>query len=155
MNTQYLFMYCQKLIVFSADRKSVLFARRKDEADFDQYWSLIGGKLEVTDGGILPGIKREKDEEVGERFHIKVAPQFSCYNVHYQKKDGTHMILPHYIAMHIAGEVRLNEREYSEYKWVSLDEVEAFGPKVNNTSEVIKNALKVLPVLTEDDFVEM
>lgn len=155
MNTQYLFQYCQKIVVFSADRKSVLFARRKGEADFDEYWSLIGGKLEVTDGGIVPGMKREKDEEVGEQFRIRVAPQVSCYNVHYQKKDGAHMILPHYIAVHVGGEVQLNEDEYSDYKWVPTTELEGFGPKVDNTGDVIKNALRILPILTDDDFVEV
>jgi ADP-ribose pyrophosphatase YjhB (NUDIX family) len=153
MNTQYLFQYCQKLVVFSEDHQSVLFARRKGEADFDEYWSLIGGKLEVTDGDIVPGIKREKDEEVGADFHIEVAPNFSCYNVHYQKKDGTHMILPHYVAVHTGGEVELNDDEYSAYKWVKLDELDGFGPKVDNTGDVVKNALRLIEILKDTDFV--
>jgi ADP-ribose pyrophosphatase YjhB (NUDIX family) len=155
MNTQYLFQYCQKLVVFSADQKSVLFARRKGEADFDEYWSCIGGKLETTDGDIVPGMQREKNEEVGEQFRIRVAPLVSCYNVHYEKKDGTHMILPHYIALHMGGEVTLNKDEYSDYKWVPVSEVETLSPKVENTVDVIKNALRILPVLTDDDFVEV
>ncbi len=155
MNTQYLFQYCQKLVVFSADKQAVLFARRKGEADFDNYWSLIGGKLETTDGDIVPGIKREKDEEVGDTFRLRVAPLVSCYNVHYQKKDGTHMILPHYIALHIGGEVQLNDQEYSDYKWVPVSEINTLNPKVENTSDVISSALRILPVLTDEDFVEV
>jgi ADP-ribose pyrophosphatase YjhB (NUDIX family) len=153
MQEQYLFQFCQKLVVFSADRQSVLFARRKGEADFDEYWSLIGGKMETTDGGIVEGIRREKDEEVGADFRMRVAPMFSCYNVHFQKKNGTHMILPHYVAVHEGGDVVLNESEYSEYKWVALSELTGFGPKVDNTASVVKNALRLLPTLSEDDFV--
>lgn len=153
MNEQYLFQFCQKLVVFSGDKQSVLFARRKGEADFDEYWSLIGGKLETTDGGIVEGIRREKDEEVGAGFQMRVAPMFSCYNVHYQKKNGTHMILPHYVAVHTGGEVALNQDEYSDYKWVPLSELADFGPKVDNTAAVVQNAQRLLPLLVEDDFV--
>jgi hypothetical protein len=109
----------------------------------------------VADGGIVPGIKREKDEEVGAQFRIQVAPQFSCYNVHYQKKNGAHMILPHYVAVHVDGEITLNEDEYSEYKWVAAAELEGFGPKVDNTGDVVRNALRLLPLLTDDDFIEV
>jgi ADP-ribose pyrophosphatase YjhB (NUDIX family) len=155
MNTQYLFLYCQKLVVFSADKKSVLFAKRRGEQDYDGFWSLIGGKLEITDGGMVPGMKREKDEEVGKQFRIRVAPQFSCYNAQFQKNDGSHMILPHYIAVHVDGDVALNEQEYSDYKWVPVVELDGFKPKVDNTTDVVKNALRILPILTEQDFVEI
>lgn len=155
MNTQYLFQYCQKLVVFSDDKESVLFARRKGEADFDEYWSLIGGKMETSDKDIVDGIKREKDEEVGSEFRIHVAPMFSCFNVLYQKKDGNSMVLPHYVAVHLGGEVHLNDSEYSEYKWVSIRELDTFGPKIDNTSSVIKNAQRLLTILTQDDFVEV
>ena len=155
MNTQYLFQYCQKLVVFAADRQSVLFARRRGEAEFDEYWSLIGGKMEVTDGDIVRSVKREKDEEVGEGFRIRVAPMFSCYNVFYKKKDGTGMILPHLVAIHIDGDVQLNPDEYSAYKWVNLDELADFGPKVDNTIFVVKNAQRLLPLLGADDFVDI
>lgn len=153
MSEQYLFQFCQKLVVFSADKQAVLFARRKGEADFDEYWSLIGGKLETTDGGIVEGVRREKDEEVGSSFRMRVAPMFSCYNVHYQKKNGTHMILPHYVAIHQDGDVELNSDEYSDYKWVSLAELDEFGPRVDNTASVVRNAQRLLDVLGDDDFV--
>ena len=155
MDPKYFFLYCQKLVVFSADKQSVLFARRKDEADFDNYWSLIGGKLEVADGGIVPGIKREKDEEVGSGFRIKVAPNFSCYNVYYQKKNGAHMVLPHYVAVHVSGDVALNPNEYTEHRWVRVGELDNFGPKIDNTGAVVQNALRLLDLLNDDDFVEV
>jgi ADP-ribose pyrophosphatase YjhB (NUDIX family) len=155
MNDQYLFQYCQKLVIFSSDRRSVLFARRSGEAEFDNYWSLIGGKMDVSDPEIIDGIAREKNEEVGENFRIRVAPQFSCYNVLFKKKDGASMILPHLVAVHVGGEVALNPGEYSTHKWVALDELPDFGPKIDNTMHVIQNAARLLPLLKDEDFVEL
>ncbi len=152
MISQYLFQYCQKIVVFSADHQAVLFARRKGEADFDNYWSLIGGKLETTDEDLVAGLKREKDEEVGADFHLKVAPKLSCYNVLYRKKDGNSMVLPHYIAVHTGGDVALNQDEYADYTWVPVDQLDSFGPKVDNTSKVVQSALRILPLLAETDF---
>jgi hypothetical protein len=63
-------------------------------------FSFIGGKMETTDDGIIAGLKREKDEEVGENFKIKIFPNLS-YNTFFRKKDGNAMILPHYLAVHI------------------------------------------------------
>lgn len=155
MSTQYLFQFCQKLVVFSVDKQSVLFARRKGEADYDEYWAFIGGKLETTDGSILAGIKREKDEEVGENFRMRVVPTWSCHNVHYIKNDGSNMILPHYVAVHAGGEVRLSDEEYSDYRWVALDDIEQLEPKVENVGMVVQKALQLLPLLNEQDFVEV
>lgn len=155
MSTQYLFQFCQKIVVFSADKRFVLFARRKGEADYDEYWSFIGGKMEVTDEGLLEGVKREKDEEVGESFRIKVLPTLSCHNVLYRKKDGSSMILPHYIAIHTGGEVSLNSDEYSDWRWVAIDDIEQLGPKVDNTGYVVQRALSLMPQLDEDEFVEV
>jgi len=109
---QYNFQYCQKIIVLSKDKSSVLLCRRKGEADYDGVFSFIGGKMETTDESIVAGLKREKDEEVGPDFRIRVYPKFTP-NILFRKKDGSSMILPHYLAIHEAGEIELNE-EYSE-----------------------------------------
>ena len=74
---KYNFQYCQKIVVYSKDELSVLLCKRKDEADFDGIFSFIGGKMEITDASMLEGLKREKDEEVGEEFKIKVFPSFT------------------------------------------------------------------------------
>ncbi len=151
----YLFQYCQKLVVFSCDNSSVLFAKRRGEAEFDEYYSLIGGKMETTDGDIIASIQREKDEEVGKDFRLKVCPMYSCYNVLFRKKDGTGMILPHYVAVHCEGLIQLNAEEYSQYKWVPIRELDNLEPKVDNTGQVVKNALRLLPLLQEHDFQEV
>ena len=135
MNTT-LFQYCQKLVVLSADKRSVLLAKRKGEADYDGIFSFIGGKMETTDENMLAGMKREKDEEIGPEAQIKVFPT-ETYNVFFRKKDGNSVILPHIAAVFVAGDIALNE-EYSEYAWVMLEELPAFEPKIENITALTR-----------------
>ena len=67
-----LFQYCQKIIVLSKDRRAVLLAKRKGEADYDGTYSFIGGKMVTSDKTIIDGIKREKDEEIGRATIVKI-----------------------------------------------------------------------------------
>ncbi len=147
---QYNFQYCQKLVIYSKDESSVLLCKRKDEADFDGAFSFIGGKMENTDNGIIDGLQREKDEEVGKDFNIKVFPFFTT-NIFFVKKDGSAMILPHFYAIHTAGDIVLNE-EYSEYTWVSLEDVDNFEPKINTISDVLHKMTILKKVIKETPF---
>jgi len=146
-------MYCQKIVVFSADGLSVLLCKRKTEADYDGVFSFIGGKMEITEKTFIDSLKREKNEEVGEGFKIKVCPTFTT-NVLFQKKDGSSMVLPHYYAIHIKGEVELGD-EYSEYKWVKLDEIESFEPKIPNIPEMLEKIQRVKKCLNDNEFIEI
>jgi ADP-ribose pyrophosphatase YjhB (NUDIX family) len=137
--TNYNFQYCQKIVVFSRGGQSVLLCKRQNEADFDGVFTFIGGKLETTDGSVVNGLRREKNEEVGENFKIKIYPTFSC-SAYYVKKDGSHMILPHYYAVHMSGEIVLNE-EYAEYKWVDIDKIDSLEPKIDNIPKTITDLL--------------
>lgn len=149
---QYSFQYCQKIVVFSKDRTKVLLCKRKGEADYDGIFSLIGGKMEVTDKDLLAGLQREKNEEVGKNFKIKICPTYSTTYYYYVKKDGSHMVLPYYLAIYDSGQIELNE-EYSEFKLVAINELETFKPLVPTTPEGVRRLLKIWPLLTEKDFV--
>lgn len=137
-----LFQYCPKLVVFSADKESVLLAKRKGEADYDGTYTFIGGKVETTDADLLAGMNREKNEEVGPDFKIKLLPNESR-NLLFRKKDGNAMVIPHHPALHVTGEIKLSD-EYSEFKWVPLAELDAFEPKVANIPECANWALRKL-----------
>lgn len=132
---KYCFQYCQKIVVFSQDQKSVLLCKRKGEVDYDGTFSFIGGKMETSDESILAGLQREKNEEVGINFRIKIFTTFT-HNVLFRKKDGSSMILPHYLAIHENGEVELSE-EYSEFKWVEIDKLSEFEPKIPNIDVMV------------------
>lgn len=150
----YYFQYCQKIVVLSADKAKVLLCKRRGEADYDGVFSFIGGKMETTDTSILMGLKREKDEEVGADFKIALYPDFS-HNILFRKSDGNAMILPHYLAFHKSGEIDLREEEYSEYRWVGLDELDAFEPKIPTIPEVVRELLKLEKISSEDEYVEL
>lgn len=147
---RYCFQNCQKIVVFSKDKSAVLLCKRKGEADLDGVFTFIGGKMETTDESLLAGIKREKNEEVGDLFKIKICPRYSM-NYHYVKKDGSHMILPHYYAVHESGEINLNE-EYSEYKWVLVKELDNFEPKIPTIPEVVNNLLRISKSFLDEEF---
>jgi len=133
-----LFQYCPKIAVFDGQR--VLICKRKGEADYDGVFSLIGGKMEHSDTSIVEGLRREKNEEVGENFQARLLPRFSV-DTHFKKKDGNHMILPHFYAEYVQGDIRLSD-EYSEYAWLSLEDL-------NAASNIIDNLRWILPALHE------
>jgi NADH pyrophosphatase NudC (nudix superfamily) len=139
--TQFLFQYCPKLIVFSEDWQSVLLARRYGEADYDGTFSFIGGKMETTDESIEAALKREKTEEIGVGAQVTVYTGASR-NLLFRKKDGTAMIVPHYIASYTGGVISLNKDEYSEYRWVPLTELDGLEPKIANIPEFVQWALQ-------------
>lgn len=134
MANNYLFQYCQKLVVISADHKSVLLARRNKEADYDGVFSFIGGKMETTDESIIEGMKREKDEEIGAAVKLDILPN-ETYNLLFRKSDGNTMILPHIPAIYKSGDIKLNG-EYTEYKWVPFESLDSFEPKIPNIPEL-------------------
>jgi NADH pyrophosphatase NudC (nudix superfamily) len=148
------FHYCPKIIVFSKDTKSVLMARRTGEADYDGVYTFIGGKTETTDGSLLAGLKREKDEEIGPKARLKICYMMSCYQVWYTKKDGNAMVLPHHIAIYQGGEIKLNPAEYDDYKWVPVKDIDDFA-QIPANPPAVKAALRYLPLLTDDDFVDI
>ncbi len=146
-----LFQYCQKIIVFNADFTEILLAKRQNEQDYDGVYTFIGGKLERSDGGFIEGLRREKNEEIGANATIEVLPDVT-YNLYFKKKDGNHMILPHYIARYTGGNIIINE-EYSEYKWVKLDVLADFGPKIDNIPFMVGWANKAIGLFDSDSWV--
>ena len=151
MDNKYAFQNCQKIVVFRNNNTEVLLAKRIGEKDFDETYTFIGGKMETKDGGILEGLRREKTEEMGEDFKIKIYPVFNTMNF-YIKKDGSNMILPHYYARYESGEIKLNE-EYSDYQWVEVEKLAEFEPKVFSIESMAKNLLRLVEVIKEEELV--
>ena len=147
---KYCFQNCPKIVVFSKDKSKVLLCKRKGEADYDGVFSFIGGKMETSDESILAGLKREKNEEVGSSFKIKIYPVYSV-NFYFKKKDGSHMILPHYYAIYESGNIHLNE-EYFEYKWVLINELNKFEPKIPTIPDIVEKLLRISDSFLEDEF---
>jgi ADP-ribose pyrophosphatase YjhB (NUDIX family) len=153
MDPKYAFQNCQKIVLFRKNDTEVLLAKRKSENDFDGIYSFVGGKMEITDSGILEGLKREKNEEIGEGIKIKIWPVFNTMNF-FVKKDGSNMVLPHYYARYESGKIRLNE-EYSDYKWVEVSKLAEFEPKIPTVSLMVKNLLRLVSLTKEEELVEI
>jgi hypothetical protein len=98
--------------------------------------------METTDESTVAGMKREKDEEIGENMIIKIYDQES-FNILFRKKDGDSVIIARIAGVHVSGDVVLSE-EYSEYKWVPISELDAFGPKVPNIPKIVQWAVNKL-----------
>ena len=144
------FQYCQKLVILSEGLKAVLLARRAGEADYDGVYSFIGGKMETTDNGLVDGMTREKNEEIGSMARVRILAGES-HNVFFRKQDGNAMILPHIAAVYDGGPIELNE-EYSDYKWVKIEELPAFEPKIDTVMTAVHWAIGRLSTASEADF---
>ncbi len=155
MNNATLFQYCPKLIVFSADKSAILLARRKGEADYDGVFSFIGGKVEHSDDGLLAGIRREKNEEIGAAAQVKVCDKMSCFTAWFQKKDGNIIVMPHHVALFAGGDIQLNADEYAEYVWAPITDLDTFEPKIANIPEAVQAGQRMLSILQSDDFSEI
>lgn len=147
------FQFCPKLAIFDREHSRVLLCKRKGEMDYDGVYSLIGGKMEHRDVSIVQGIAREKNEEVGHGFLIRLLPHFSV-NVLFQKQDGNKMILPHYYAEHLSGDPKLSD-EYSDWKWVPLSALETWTPMVKNIAWIVPLLSRVRVLARTEDLVEI
>lgn len=148
---QHNFQYCQKMVIFSKDKSKVLLCKRKGENDYDGTFGFPGGKMETTDESIIQGLTREKNEELSPAFKIKILTTFTN-NILFRKKNGKAMILPYYLAIHEDGEVTINE-EYSEHKWIEIENLEEFQPRMPNIPEVTKTMQRLLEISEKEDFV--
>lgn len=129
----------------------MLLAKRQGEEDYDGTFTFIGGKMEITDQSIVAGLQREKDEEIGTDCKISLLYTYS-HNVLYRKKSGDSMILPHYLAYHESGAIKLSE-EYSEYQWVPISILQTFEPKVANIYEIVTYLQRLSVIAAPEDFV--
>jgi NADH pyrophosphatase NudC (nudix superfamily) len=154
MQSTLFFQYCQKLIILSSDKQSVLLAKRQGEADYDGVYSFIGGKMETTDASIIEGMRREKNEEIGSSAKVLIVPHES-YNLFFKKKDGNSMILPHIAGIFHSGAIVLNSDEYSDYKWMAIDELSRFEPKIAGIPELTAWALAKLSATDTTQLVEL
>lgn len=153
MSDPTLYQYCQKMLLFKNDRSEILLARRVGEADYDATYTLTGGKLETTDGSIIGGLRREKNEELGKDVKVSICPHTS-FNTYYVKASGQHMIVPHYYAEFRGGDINLSD-EYDDYKWVPMSELKSFEPKIENIYKIALWAQKLRPILSDKDMVEI
>ena len=157
LNSLVLFVF---ILLLSAPADAQVWNKRKMDEAAAKMRMEINSKLEeldVLDRRVMQleieieAIKREKDEEVGSEFKVKIFPTYST-NAFFVKKDGSRMVLPHYYAVHEEGEIKLNE-EYSEYTWVPLVDIYMFEPKIPNIPEIITKLESLKQIQCDTDSV--
>ncbi|MBL7206645.1 MAG: NUDIX domain-containing protein [Candidatus Aenigmarchaeota archaeon] len=103
---------------------SFLFVRRSPKSKFEaNKWGFAGGAVKFTENPI-DALKREIMEEVG--LEIDNHKLFNIYNGVFDSNDNKtkrHSILITFICDVKNREVKLNEKEHSEFKWTNLDEM--------------------------------
>jgi hypothetical protein len=50
------------------------------------------------------------------------------------------MILPHYYAKYIKGDIVLND-EYEDYRWIKVNELNKFEPKIKTIPDIVKKII--------------
>ena len=86
----------------------------------DSVWEFPGGRLDVTESA-KDGLEREIEEELG----LKIARGPAIYADRYvqqREKDMPHFIL-FYLCTITGGELRPDEKEIQEYRWVTKAEL--------------------------------
>jgi len=146
-----MYQYCQKIVVFRNNNTEVLLAQRTGEDDYDGTYSFIGGKLEWKDQTLQAGLQREKSEEIGDKCKVK-ASLAASFNQLFTKNNGTQMVLSHYYAQFISGDIVLGP-EYINYKWVALEKLEKFSPKIENITVISTKLLTLKEVFLKDEFI--
>ena len=114
-------------------------------------FAFVGGKMDADEVSILDSLKREKDEEIGEDVKIKVFLNF-CENFFFIRESGKPIMMSFYFGVYEDGKINLND-EHLEYKWVKIDELKEFEPKIFDIEEKAKKMLKLDKIIREEDLV--
>jgi len=145
------FQYCHKIIIFSKDRDKVLLFRRYEKGQFGGMFAFVGGKMDIDENSIVDSLKREKDEEIGEDVKIKVFTDF-CADFLFVRDTGKPIVMSFYFGIYENGEINLND-EHLEYKWVEIDELSKFEPKIFDTEKRVKEILRLDKIIKEENLV--
>ena len=134
MENQYLHEVVITAIIVK-DNKFLITRRSPNKKRFPGMWTVPGGKLETKDYVELPKttefywynvleqvLRREVAEEVGlEIDNIEYIT--SLATVH---QDGNPSLVISCIATYVSGEVKLQQDETDDYKWVDIEEAKKY-----------------------------
>src|SRR3972149_10863004 len=112
-------IFGQKAFIIDTEKK-LLVLKRSNSKVYNEYWDVPGGKLEQTDT-LLSGITREIKEETGLKLKriLAILTTTKFMGISKDKPIGFRNI---YLC-ETSGKVVLSE-EHSEYKWVSVKEID-------------------------------
>jgi len=146
---------CQKICLYDKKTKSILLCKRQGEEDFDEVFSFPGGKMDDADETMVDGIKRELEEELGSEVEYELQMDFSI-NREFTRKDGKYMVLPHYLAIYKGGKIHINEDEYSDSIWVTVEDMSSVNciPNIKEISDLLISKNTKTVNLTDKESIE-
>lgn len=105
-----------KAFIFDPETKKFLFARAADMKE--EYWKLIGGRMEEGEQP-TDALIRELTEEIGKDVTYEIVGTIGSTVI---PNDDSLVTIVGYLVLYRGGEIQLNE-EHSEYKWLTYEEV--------------------------------
>src|SRR5882672_3244415 len=84
-------------------------------------WAIPGGKVQYSEP-MLVALQREVFEETGLTIHDPTFLRIGESILPEKFRDGTwHLIFIDFVVRHFEGDVKLDQREFDRYKWVSVE----------------------------------
>jgi 8-oxo-dGTP diphosphatase len=116
----------------------VLLIKENKPTAFDK-WNFPSGRMEMGED-ILNAALREVKEETG--LDVNLINTTGIYN--FLSDSNDQVILFHFIGEIVGGELRIDEEEIIESKWVTLDEIRKLTNKELRNSMVMKQIVDAL-----------
>ncbi|HBG81225.1 TPA: NUDIX hydrolase [candidate division CPR2 bacterium] len=124
------------------DGKYLILKRSEDEIVKPGMWTLPGGKVERGES-LTASIEREVKEETG----LEVEGNIEYVgNSEFTRPDDYHVIIVRFKAKVKAGEVKVPKEDFTDYAWISLDELDKYEliGGVKKDFEELKQGVKCL-----------
>lgn len=153
-----LFYFVANAVVYRrSDSRVLILKRAETEKVFPRIWGMIGGKLEHQDFDtakpdmILHGevinflnpIEKLLQREVAEEAGVKVKDQMTYLkSVLFIRPDGVPTVLTVFIAEYKSGEVKLEDKAFTDHRWVNEKEINNYKC-IPGMEEEVKEALKL------------
>ena len=142
------------VVVREDDGRCLILKRSENEKVHPGKWCVPGGKLEWDDLDLQNPTRRNGDvldfqdaiesllaREAKEEAGIEIGKTLTYVNsVVFVRPDGIPVVLVKFTASYAGGEVRLEHGAFTEYAWVSGEEVRAYDCILGIQEEIKKSA---------------
>lgn len=120
-----------KALIKNKDRFLILKTIDSDQNNDLSGWETSGGHLEMGEN-IFDCLKREITEETS--LSVDILYAFNAFISNINKKDTTIGI--NYIVKYISGDVKMDRKEHSQYKWATIPEIRELKDSIGLQKEI-------------------
>ena len=152
-----LFYFVANVVVYrESDGRCLILKRSEAEKVHPGKYGVIGGKLEWKDmnikkptrmnGEVIDFENAAEDlliREVKEEAGIEIGRELKYLNsVAFVRPDEIPVVLIKFAAKWKSGEVKLEDKAFTDYMWVNENEVDSY-PSIQGIGEEVKNTIKL------------